>query len=205
MQAALRELYEEMDILPAGELLPIDGFTITLNGKEEINQFFCTDFIGEPQADGKEMKDAKFVSLDELFELPLFPPFAEAVERFLDMIQPQDMELDRADFDENKVKREKNGRFGVKPDSDKGNNTTKPLTNPKQKDRMNVSESLPMTAKEKAKVTHDINNIFHAKYQGKRNCVIRTRSNEPDSPSYYYKFKNHGFDSYDIYHKTKID
>ena len=206
MQAALRETYEEFDIMPR-EFLPMDGFTITLDGEQEINQFFCTDFEGEPQADENEMHGARFVSLEELAELPLFPPFAEAVERFLEMIQPPELDLDRADFDESKVKREKNGRFGVKPDSDKEGKTTKPLTNPKQKDRMNVSkkESLPMTAIEKAKVTHDINNLYHAKYKGKRNCVIRTRSNEPDSPSYYYKFKNNGFDNYDIYHKAEIE
>ena len=204
IQAALRETYEEFDILPR-EILPVDGCTIALDGSEEINQFYCTDFEGEPQADEHEMFGAKFVSLEELAELPLFPSFAEAVNKFLDMIQPPDMELDRADFDESKVKREKNGRFGAKPDSDKGKSTTKTLTNPKRKNRMNVSESLPMTDIEKRKVTHDINNLFHAKYKGKRNCVIRTSSNEPDSPSYYYKFKNHGFDDYDIYHKTEID
>lgn len=199
MQAALRELYEEFDIMPTGDLLPLEGFTITLDGEEEINQFFCTDFIGEPQADENEMRGAKFVSLEELVELPLFPPFANAVNAFLDMIQHPKMDLDRADFDEGKVKRNDKGQF-----SSKGN-TTKLLTNSTKKARMNVSESLPMTAIEKRKVTHDINNIFHAKYQGKRNCVIRTRSNEPDSPSYYYKFRNHGFDNYDIYHKSEIN
>ena len=200
MQAALRETYEEFDILPR-EMLPVDGCTIALDGNEEINQFYCTDFIGDPQADENEMRGAKFVSLEELAELPLFPPFAEAVERFLDMIQPPKMDLDRADFDENKVKRNDKGQFSPK------GNTTKTLTNPTKKGRMNVSkkESLPMTDIEKRKVTHDINNIFHAKYKGKRNCVIRTRSNEPDSPSYYYKFRNHGFDHYDIYHKSEIN
>ena len=86
MQAALRELYEEFDILPK-HLYPIDGFSITLDGKEEINQFYCTDFIGEPQADESEMHGARFVSLEELQSLPLFPPFAEAVEKFLKMVQ----------------------------------------------------------------------------------------------------------------------
>lgn len=66
-------------------------------------------------------------------------------------------------------------------------------------------ESLPMTAKEKAKVTHDINNVYHAKYKGKRVCAIRTSSNEPDSPTYYYRFKNHGFDNYDIFMKMEED
>lgn len=198
MQAALRETYEEFDILPK-HLYPLEGFSVTLDNNEEINQFYCTDIEGEPQADEEEMCGAKFVSLEELVELPLFPPFAKAVNAFLDMIQHPKMDLDREDFDEGKVKRNDKGQF-----SSKGN-TTKLLTNSTKKARMNVSESLPMTAIEKRKVTHDINNIFHAKYQGKRNCVIRTRSNEPDSPSYYYKFRNHGFDNYDIYHKSEIN
>ena len=62
-----------------------------------------------------------------------------------------------------------------------------------------------MTEKEKAKVTHDINNVYHAKYKEKRSCFIRTHSNEPDSPSYLYRFRNHGFDNYDIYMKIKED
>lgn len=66
-------------------------------------------------------------------------------------------------------------------------------------------ESLPMTDIEKAKVAHDINNIYHARYKGKKNCYIRTSSNEPDSPSFFYRFKNHGFNDYDIYHKTMED
>lgn len=85
MQAALRETYEEFDILPK-HLYPIGDFVITLDNKEEINQFFCTDFVGEPQAYEEEMIGAKFVSLEELAELPLFPPFAEAVEKFYENI-----------------------------------------------------------------------------------------------------------------------
>ena len=138
MQAALREVYEEFDIL-CSELLPIDGFSIELDGEQEINQFYCTDFEGEPQADEREMFGAKFVSLEELAELPLFPPFAEAVNKFLDMIQPQDMELDRADFDESKVKRNKKGQFSSKG----SDNTTKILTNPKNNDNVKVSSQGP--------------------------------------------------------------
>ena len=134
MQAALRETYEEFDILPR-DMLPVDGCTITLNGSEEINQFYCTDFEGEPQADENEMLGAKFVSLEELAGLPLFPPFAEAVEKFLEMIQPPKTQLDRADFDEGKVKRNKKGQFSSKG----SDNTTKPLTNPQNNDIVNVS------------------------------------------------------------------
>ena len=77
--------------------------------------------------------------------------------------------------------------------------------NKKSNSKRKKTQSLPMTAKEKAKVTHDINNVYHAKDKGKRVCVIRTSSNEPDSPTYYYRFKNHGFDDYDIFMKTEED
>ncbi len=73
--------------------------------------------------------------------------------------------------------------------------------NEKSSSKKKKPKSLPMTVKEKAKVTHDINNIYHAKYEGKRSCIIRTSSNEPDSPSYVYRFRNNGFDDYDIYSK----
>lgn len=53
-----------------------------------------------------------------------------------------------------------------------------------------------MTLKEVVKVTHDINNVWHFKYQGKEKCVIETHSNEQDSPSYEYHFINYGFDNY---------
>ena len=40
--------------------------------------------------------------------------------------------------------------------------------------------NLPMTPKEKAKVTSEINNVWHVKYKGKRTGLIITRSNEEE-------------------------
>ncbi len=57
-------------------------------------------------------------------------------------------------------------------------------------------KSLKISRKEAAKVTHDINNVWHIKYKGKRIGVIETHSNRPDSPSYEYFFINYGFDNY---------
>ena len=58
-------------------------------------------------------------------------------------------------------------------------------------------KSLLITRKEVAKVTHDINNVWHShfKKKGEELCVIYTHSNKPDSPSYAYVFLNHGFDN----------
>ncbi len=58
-----------------------------------------------------------------------------------------------------------------------------------------------MTKKELVKVTHDINNVWHARYEGLRVCVIETHTNKKNSPSYEYVFINHGFDNYEFIDK----
>jgi len=58
-----------------------------------------------------------------------------------------------------------------------------------------------ITDKERAKVTHDINNDFHAKFSEKRRAIITTYSNEQNSPAYAYSFEIHEFDEYNIYDK----
>ena len=51
-----------------------------------------------------------------------------------------------------------------------------------------MMKSLRITRKEAAKVTHDINNVWHSKFKGKRLGVIETHSDRPDGPSYEYIF-----------------
>ena len=58
-----------------------------------------------------------------------------------------------------------------------------------------------LTGKEIAKVTHDINNVWHARFKGIKYCTIVTRSNEINSPMYRYDFTNHGFNNYTITYK----
>ena len=57
---------------------------------------------------------------------------------------------------------------------------------------------LSITEKEAAKVTHDINNVWHKRFQGKEYCVIETHSDNQDSPSYSYYFINHDFNDYEF-------
>jgi len=57
-------------------------------------------------------------------------------------------------------------------------------------------KSLNISTKEAEKVTHDINSIWHTKYEGRLNCVIITHSHKKDSPSYEYHFINNGFNNY---------
>ena len=60
---------------------------------------------------------------------------------------------------------------------------------------------LRMTIKEVAKVTHDINNVWHSRYEGLKYCTIQTHTNIIDSPSYEYLFINHGFGVYEFIDK----
>ena len=59
-------------------------------------------------------------------------------------------------------------------------------------------KSLRMTRKEMEKVTHDINNVWHKKFQGKTYCQIETHSHKVNSASYEYHFINYGFNNYEL-------
>ena len=60
---------------------------------------------------------------------------------------------------------------------------------------------LRMTKKEVAKVTHDINYVWHARFEGLRLCTIQTHSNKIDGLSYEYLFINYGFGIYEFIDK----
>jgi effector-binding domain-containing protein len=64
--------------------------------------------------------------------------------------------------------------------------------------KVSKRKSLPISKKERAKVTHDINDVYHTRFDGKSNCVIH-------NGNYTYLFENHGFDNYNIYFKMAID
>lgn len=189
-QAAIREAQEEFGITPL-KLMPL-GRIAGCTGKYLPATMYWTDqYIGEPAADEDEMHNARWLSMKELSDKTLFEPFRESIERLLSMLTGEsdiDMIFLNADGGKGSGNWGHKGRSGKRGGSGGGG-----------------EESLPMTDIEKAKVAHDINNIYHARYKGKKNCYIRTSSNEPDSPSFFYRFKNHGFNDYDIYHKTMED
>lgn len=57
---------------------------------------------------------------------------------------------------------------------------------------------LRVSRKEAEKVTHDINSVWHKRFQGEEFCTIHTHSYGLDSPSYDYFFINHGFNNYEF-------
>lgn len=79
-QAAIREAMEEFNIIPEN-LIMIGRCNVF--GKEirySSAIYFTDEFIGEPEADGKEMTDAQWMSLHELRRKKLFPPFKASLD-----------------------------------------------------------------------------------------------------------------------------
>ena len=65
-------------------------------------------------------------------------------------------------------------------------------------------KSLKMTKKEVAKVTHDINNVWHSRYKTETKCTIITHDNRINGDAYEYHFINHGFDNYTFVGKYSL-
>lgn len=157
---------------------------------------YCsTQFSGTPEADGDEMMDARWLSMEELRRENLFPPFEASLDMLGNLLKNY---LTTSNSTDTLTVGELDGGPGS------GRYPKGSGKNPRV-GRKSVKESLSISKKEASKVSHDINNLYHAKYNGKRECTIVTSSHEPDSPSYVYRFKNYGFNNYDIYYKTKLD
>jgi len=60
-------------------------------------------------------------------------------------------------------------------------------------------EQVDIDSKEISKITHEINNIYHSKYAGKRLGMHRSIDLNGNYCIYY--FENHGFDDYNIFGK----
>lgn len=83
--AAVREAMEEFNIvplnlLPLGELKSIPGLYLP------TKLYFTDQFSGTPEADGDEMLDARWLSLQELAYEDLFPAFAESVKMLINLL-----------------------------------------------------------------------------------------------------------------------
>lgn len=81
MEAAIRETAEEFGIVPKQAVFVASIPAVSQCLPSEV--FLCTDFAGEPKADGIEMKDARWMSHTELKEVELFPAFEQSIAVFL--------------------------------------------------------------------------------------------------------------------------
>ncbi len=84
-EAVVREAREEFGITPLN-LLPL-GVQKDFSGLYLPSKLYFTDeFSGKPVADGEEMQGARWMSLQELKEEPLFPPFEESIKILLKLL-----------------------------------------------------------------------------------------------------------------------
>ena len=77
-QAVIREAIEEFNIIPLN-ILPLGSYKCTTGLYCNSKMYFTDQFKGIPKADGIEMVDARWLSLEELNDELLFPPFAESI------------------------------------------------------------------------------------------------------------------------------
>lgn len=77
-EAALREAQEEFDIVPLN-ILPLGIYKSSTGSYHDTMVYFTDQFTGIPKADGNEMLNERWMSLEELKGKFLFPPFEESL------------------------------------------------------------------------------------------------------------------------------
>lgn len=194
-EAAIRETREEFGINIA-ETIPIGIISGMPKGYCTSQVFLCTEFYGTPICFNDEMENARFEPVADILNKELFLPFELSIRELLNQLSP----LLTPEEDQSNISIETDGgpgsgrypkgsgnQEGETPKDSNGKAYKKPAAK-------NVSE------KEKSKVEHDINNIFHAKFKGKRRGRITTYNPDNDT-AYDYSFESHGFNEYNIYNK----
>ena len=77
-EAALREAQEEFNIVPLN-ILPLGVYKSSTGSYCDSMIYFTDQFTGTPEADGGEMLNEQWLSLEELRSKFLFPPFEESL------------------------------------------------------------------------------------------------------------------------------
>lgn len=84
--AALREAQEEFNIVPLN-LLPLGVYKSRSAAYCDSMIYFTDQYTGTPEADGAEMLNERWLSLEELKEKFLFPPFEESLNMLEDLMK----------------------------------------------------------------------------------------------------------------------
>lgn len=185
--AAIRETREEFSINVAG-LIPVTVLSDMPAGYCPSQVFLCTEYFGEPFCFNAEMDNARFEPVEKILEYDLFLPFRLSIEAFTDQLREIML-----------TSQETSSTITV----DGGPGSGRKPEGGGQAKSSKRKKSLKISPKEREKVTHDINNIFHKRFEGKPNGMIITHSNKKNSPAYNYYFENNGFNNYNIFRKTK--
>lgn len=84
-EAALREAQEEFNIVPLN-ILPLGVYKSRTGSYCDSMIYFTDQFTGTPEADGVEMLNERWLSLEELKGKFLFPPFEESLKMLEDLL-----------------------------------------------------------------------------------------------------------------------
>lgn len=85
-EAALREAQEEFNIIPLN-IIPLGRFEASSEAFCNSTVYFTDRYIGTPKADGAEMYNEQWLSLEELKGEKLFPPFLESIDMLEDFLK----------------------------------------------------------------------------------------------------------------------
>lgn len=85
-EAALREAQEEFNIVPLN-IIPLGRFEASSEAYCNSTVYFTDRYIGTPKADGAEMYNEQWLSLEELKGEKLFPPFLESIDMLEDFLK----------------------------------------------------------------------------------------------------------------------
>lgn len=214
--AAIRETREEFGINIA-ETIPL---TILSDMPPEYcpsQVYLCTEYFGTPICFNPEMENARFEDINKVLSMNLFLPFKLSLEELLRELRGLNEDADNNDEWKNingqHVNVGENGEiisgnpkvFGreskekVEKSAKSGNMEIPKDSNGKSYKRPRAEN---LSAKEASKVEHDINNVYHARYRGKRSGMITTY-NPDDDKAYNYSFECHGFGEYNIFNKIE--
>lgn len=83
--AAVREAMEEFNIVPLS-ILPLGCYKGGTGSYLPSMVYFTDQFSGTPEADGDEMLDARWLSIEELRKERLYPPFEESLNMLTDLL-----------------------------------------------------------------------------------------------------------------------
>ena len=84
-ETAVREAIEEFNIVPLN-LLPVGEYKGSSGQYMPSMVYFTDQFSGTPEADGSEMMDERWLSLEELMNEQLFPPFKDSLDMLVDLL-----------------------------------------------------------------------------------------------------------------------
>lgn len=225
-EAAIRETREEFGINIA-ETIPL---TIISGMPAEYcpsQVFLCTEYFGTPICFNAEMENARFEDIRKIMNMNLFLPFQLSLKKLIREFQGLNEGEHHNDewktINGQHINIGKNGELlngnpkvlGGSDKIGKAKGKGKKETVEKSVESGNIEiptdsrgrqfkkpRAENVSPKEAEKVGHDINNVYHARFKGKRRGIITTY-NPDDDIAYDYKFECHGFDEYNIFEKSK--